>query len=149
MESQDILDPNDEVNSLALQLIYMPRINRALDYFSSQWNSHPISTEGNRSPLQVWTAGFYQFAESNYQTVRDVLDTETTDINFYGIDDNSPAPQIETSNHIVIPRSTIDLSEEQLYMLVNEIRPLDEDNNYGINFYQRIVMLIDELLESE
>ena len=43
MESQDILDPTDEVNSLALQLIYMPQINRALDYFSSQCNNHSIA----------------------------------------------------------------------------------------------------------
>ena len=50
---------------------------------------------------------------------------------------------------MVIPRSTIDLSEKQLYMLVNEIRPLDEDNNYGIILYLRAVMLIDEQLESE
>ena len=50
---------------------------------------------------------------------------------------------------MVIPRSTIDLSEKQLYMLVNEIRPQDEDNNYGIILYLRAVMLIDEQLESE
>ena len=29
---------------------FLPRINRALDFFVESWNNHPLSTEHNRTP---------------------------------------------------------------------------------------------------
>ena len=149
MESHNIVDPDDEVHLFALQYVYTPRVNRALDYFSLQWNNHPMSTEGNKSPLQTWTAGFYKFAESNYTVVRDVLDVEATNFDHYGIDDDGPRPQIETSNNVVVPRSTIRLREEENRELVNEISPLGEDNDNGVHLYQRTVAFVNEFFYSE
>ena len=149
MESHDILDPNDEVHLFALQYVYIPRVNRTLDYFSVQWNNHPMSTEGNRSPLQTWTAGFYKFAESNYTVVKDVLDLEATNFVHNGIDDDGPRPQIETSNNIVVPRSTIQLSREETDALMSEVSPLREDNDNGANLYQRTVSFVNELFDNE
>ena len=146
LESEEELDPDDEVHSLALQYVYLLRVNRALDYFTTQWNNHPLSTEGNRSPLQIWTAGFYQFAESDYQAVRDVLDVQTFNFNAYGVDDDGPLPPIETSNHAVVPRSLIRLSEEENTHLHSEVIPLSDDGNYGINLYKRTVNLVEQFL---
>ena len=80
----------------ALQYVFLPRINRALDIFTMKWNNHPMRTEGNRSPLQIWTAGFYEFAESTYQAVTDVLDAQPVDFNEYGVDDDGPTPDVQT-----------------------------------------------------
>ena len=41
----------------ALQFVYLPRTNRALQIFKDGWNAHPISTEHNRSPNQLWILG--------------------------------------------------------------------------------------------
>jgi hypothetical protein len=120
----------------ALQYVFMPRINRALDCFTTQWNHHPIRTEGNKSPLQLWIAGFYQFAESEYRAVRDVLDLDTVNINEYGIDDNGPIPPLQTNNHVVVPQSTAFLN--------SHIEPLFDDENYGIGLYRRTVNLVEE-----
>ena len=68
-----------------------------------------MRTEGNRSPLQIWTAGFYEFAESTYQAVRDVLDVQQVDFNEYGVDDDGPTPDVQTNN-VIVPRSLISLS---------------------------------------
>jgi hypothetical protein len=61
LESIHLLDPNYEINMYALHFTYLPRINMALDHFVSQWNNHPLSSEGNRTPLQKWTEGFYRY----------------------------------------------------------------------------------------
>lgn len=53
LESNNELDPDDEVHMFALQYVFMPRNNKALVSFTAQWNNHPLRTEGNRSPLQV------------------------------------------------------------------------------------------------
>ena len=144
LESNGELDPDNEVHMFALQYVFMPRINRALDYFTTQWNHHPIRTEGNKSPLQLWIAGFYQFAESDYTAVRDVLDLGTVDFNEYGIDDNGPIPPLQTNNHVVLPRSLVELSEDEETFLDSQVQPLFDDENYGIGLYRRTVSLVQE-----
>ena len=64
-----------------------------------QWNNHPLSREGGHFPLQKRTEGFYQYAQSDYMTVRELLDPRSVD-HHYGIDDNAPLPELQTENHI-------------------------------------------------
>ena len=149
MESCEFLDPDNEVHLFSLQYIYIPRVNRALDYFTSQWNNHPMATERNKSPLQTWTAGFYRFAESNYTVVRDVLDVDNTDFNTYGIDDHGPSPQIETNNNVVVPATSIELNLEETQSLEDQIFPLMEDNDNGIQLYERTIVFVNGILGSE
>ena len=53
----------------------------ALNHFVSQWNNHPLSSEGNRIPLQKWTEGFYQVTNSDYMMVQELIDPDNA--NFY------------------------------------------------------------------
>jgi hypothetical protein len=88
LESLELLDPLNEIHLFALHYVFKPRINRALTLFATQWNNHPLSTEGNMSPYQLWIEGFYQFANSNSETIRDVVNPDTLDVNSCGIDDS-------------------------------------------------------------
>ena len=117
MESLEILDPLDEVHLFALHYIYKPRINRALKLFAIQRNSHPLSTEGNMTPYQLWVEGFYRFANSTSQTIREVVDPDTLDVTSYGVDDDCPMPDIQTINHVEIPQSSIVLGDEDMAAL--------------------------------
>lgn len=36
-----------------LHMIYIPRLNNHIREFVNGWNSHPLSTEQNRTPLQI------------------------------------------------------------------------------------------------
>ena len=57
MEENSMLDPDDEVQLFCLQYIFLPRINRSLRQFVNTWNHHPLSTESNLSPVQLWMTG--------------------------------------------------------------------------------------------
>ena len=57
MEDQNILDLNNEAPLFCLQYVFLPRINNSLNKFMLAWNSHPISTESNLTPIQLWTIG--------------------------------------------------------------------------------------------
>ena len=103
-----------------------------------------MRTEGNRSPLQIWTAGFYEFAESTYQAVRDVLDAQQVDFNEYGVGDDGPTPDVQTNN-VIVPRSLISLSPNELNFLHDRIDPLVEDGNYGIHLYEETVNIIQHV----
>lgn len=146
LESQQMLNPDDEVHVYALQYIYLPRINKALDHFVSQWNNHPLSSEGNRSPLQRWTEGFYQFANSDYTTVRELLDPNNTNFLLYGIDDDAPLPDLQTRNDVQVPRSAVELSGNEYNFLVNLVDPLSNDQNDGITLYEEVERNVREIL---
>ena len=54
LETENKLDPLNEVDNFCLHFVYLPRINKQLADFQGSWNSHSLSTEGNMSPLQLF-----------------------------------------------------------------------------------------------
>ena len=55
MEMSGILNPEYSVHLFALHLVYLPRINRALQEYKEAFNHHAVRTENNWSPyLAKW-----------------------------------------------------------------------------------------------
>ena len=52
LEAEGVLNPDNEIDIFCLQVVFLPRINKCLIEFQGSWNNHPLSTEGNMSPLQ-------------------------------------------------------------------------------------------------
>ncbi|XP_060786524.1 uncharacterized protein LOC132892147 [Neoarius graeffei] len=63
MENFGLLDSTDPLHITALHHVYLPRINRSVDEFVSQWNNHSLRTMESRSPLQLWTIGMLQLPQ--------------------------------------------------------------------------------------
>ena len=40
MQDMGLLDPLNELHLFSLHFVYIPRINRALQHFTGQWNNH-------------------------------------------------------------------------------------------------------------
>lgn len=57
LEEQGLLDPDSARDVFCLHFVFLPRLNRALDAFTSSYNHHPMRTAGNRSPYQLWISG--------------------------------------------------------------------------------------------
>ena len=57
MEDEGNLDCLNEVDMFCLHEVYLPRINKALDAFVECWNNHPVSTEENLTPNQLFIQG--------------------------------------------------------------------------------------------
>lgn len=57
MEQCAILDPTNEMHLFSLHYTYIPRINCNLGIFSSAHSRAPISSEGGKSPMQLWIMG--------------------------------------------------------------------------------------------
>ena len=146
MESHQFLDPFNEVHIYALHYAYLPKIRRSVEEFILQWNNHPLSSENNKTPYQTWTEGFYIHANSNQHAVRIALEDQVIDPVTYGVDDNGPLPELQTNDHVVVPRSTIQLAEEQIIALLLAINPLEDDHNYGINIYNHTVQTITDII---
>ena len=143
------MEPDDEIDIFALHYIYIPRINRAIDQFVLLWNNHPLSTERGKTPLQKWTEGFYNFAESDHTTVREMLSPTDVD-SHYGIDDGDDdyvqqVPEIQTNNHVVVPICNLQLIEHE-QGIIESIDPLMNDNEHGIRAYETANTLLRRIV---
>ena len=54
LEENSLLDKNDEIHMFCLSYVFNPRINQHLAQFSDGWDNHPLSTERNFIPNQLW-----------------------------------------------------------------------------------------------
>ena len=59
LESENLLDPDSEVHLWCLHYIYLPIINRNLTNWRNAWSHHPLRTEKNLSPMQMWIQGIH------------------------------------------------------------------------------------------
>lgn len=66
MEEEGLLDPSNELHLFCLQYVFIPRINESLSEFCRAWNSHPLSTESNHTPIQLWLAGCHPQEDEVY-----------------------------------------------------------------------------------
>ena len=77
-----------------LHYVYTPRINNALENFCVSWNHHPLRTELNWSPLQIWTNGTADRRNGSLCHVAELHNFEdnVTDLQWYGMDWGAPTP---------------------------------------------------------
>ena len=57
LEDNGILDPASELDLFCLHFVYMQKINDALKTFMTGWNNHALTSENNKTPIQLYTCG--------------------------------------------------------------------------------------------
>jgi len=123
-----------------------------MDEWITSWNCHPIEGCSNFTPLQLREAGFLQRFGSTSQPVRHVFDGPFAfEIGLneeeYGVEYDDDVPEERDGNigrTVTIPQCPSSLTPvrmEQLLMLLRDINPLENDNNYGVSLYHRCLQL--------
>ena len=67
MEDAGLLDPSNEFHLYALHYVFLPRLNQRIAEFVDAHTRAPISTEHNKSPLQLWISGLLNVWNSTSQ----------------------------------------------------------------------------------
>lgn len=144
LEQRSILDVTDEVHLFCLHLVYIPLINKAIDEFIGEWNNHPVTTQCNFSPNQLWIQGMLNYRNSGYQAVTDVTAgvDGTDNFNYYGIDEEGPVPEMQSDYAITVPVTTVSLSQGQA-MSLQEARDaiFQSGDKDGIIAYQVVLQI--------
>lgn len=145
LENMGMLNVDNAVHTFALHYIYGPRINRALEFFTSAWNSHPVGSEHNTTPTQMWLAGMLQQRHSNRVAVNELLGEPPSD---FGIDYDGPVPTEINDTH---PQPQLQvLNNEQVRDLTMRVNPLQRSDIWGIDLYIRATeATYDILISSE
>ena len=134
-----ILNPDNEVHLFALHFVYVPRINRCLSAFKDGWNNHGIRTEHNQSPNQLFVAGAVRLRLSGLIAV-DFF--EQVPVN-YGVDlEDGLAGGDSDSEGVAIPQISFRLTDEHFQLLQQEVNPLNDSENHGIELYEKTLHFI-------
>ncbi len=133
LESSGVLDVENDTDLFCLQYIFIPRINKSLDAFRDGWNHHSLSTEGNWSPIQLYTA----FSIGN------PLFDPNVDPNTYGVEEDD----VEEGNELVdVPQTKNPLSDIELPSLVSSVNPLQQSDSFGADLYITTLFTVGQLL---
>lgn len=57
MEEDGLLDIANDIHLYCLHYVFLPRLNYHLQTFSEAWDNHPLSSEGNHTPNEMWFRG--------------------------------------------------------------------------------------------
>ena len=107
LEHAGALNPTNDADLFALHYIFLPRTNSSLVAFTSAWNNHPLSTENNLTPLQIYTA---------YSQGSRLFD-EVIDPALYGYDPDEPHSSTDEEQSVIVPPTNIPLSQSSVDQL--------------------------------
>ena len=145
LESVLWLDPDDEIHLMALHTTYLPIINQAIEEFVNQWNNHPMSTESNFSPRQLWALGILDARNPRSCAVEDILIGDN-DINSFGIDEQEGYIARDNDPGIVVPVCPYELTQDQNNAVQNMLRFYANDEN-GTETYFAVREYLRGILE--
>ena len=141
LESQGMLEHTNAVCLYALEYVYLPRINRALDCFVQGWNSHSIRTAQHLSPQQLFTQGVLRLQHSGLVAL-DFMDNVND--SYYGVDTDGPIPPDDNEGTVRVPENNLHFSDEVLSQLRASVDPLAESSNHGIELYEQALSILSQ-----
>lgn len=149
MEESGILNRENLLHMFILHYVYLPRINVAVDAFTTAWNKHPIRTERNWSAEQIWANEMLDRCTQGLSAINDVRGEQhlhDQDLTWYGYDPDAPLPADDGLSTVEVNNITMDLPNNIVGELTRQINPLANSNSFGIDIFQRAVQLVQEML---
>ena len=126
-EQIDVLDPLSETDLYALHYVYLPWINRALHIFLEGWNSHGLSSEHHKSPLQIFTKSILKVQS----TAADFFDNVD---DLYGVDSEGPLSFENDDGGVDVPAVEFTPEDAQL-QAAGQYSPFNGIDEYGTDTY--------------
>ena len=72
MERCGSLDPNSDIHLWCLHKVFLPIVNKHLSTWLSTWVQHPMRSENNKSPVQLWIEGIHSISGSNSTVAQEI-----------------------------------------------------------------------------
>ena len=131
LEFRGELNPKNDVDLFCLHYVYLPRINKAIENFTTSYNCHSLSSERNATPLQLFWANqslieLHRSHEVFYPEV------SVTDL----------LSRREELPYVVIDSIPCSLDQEGFEELKRSVDPLAESSNKGRDIYLQTVQFV-------
>ncbi|XP_055763825.1 uncharacterized protein LOC129840064 isoform X1 [Salvelinus fontinalis] len=152
LETEQIIDINNEVHLWTLHFVFLPQVNRDLAVFASQWNHHGLRTEQRQSPLQLFVSGSLAMQRTNLTAVRDLFTPNSTTISSQATTSAPPTPTsappttgtaaLYWSEWVIVPQIQFTISNTQMELLRTIISLEGPRGSLGVNNLQRVMAVI-------
>ncbi|XP_039632690.1 uncharacterized protein LOC120543616 [Perca fluviatilis] len=131
LEDEGVLDPSDSIHLFCAQHVFLTRLQRDLDVFRVGWDNHPLRTEQNLSPQQLWMMGLLRYPVDAPDLAEDI---EDADLHF-----NTASEQDVTSPGVILPPIECPLSEQDMPGLRATIDVTGPSDSYGRDIYLAVL----------
>ncbi|KAG9043187.1 hypothetical protein FS837_009922 [Tulasnella sp. UAMH 9824] len=159
IEQQRILDTTNEVHLWALHLVFLPRINKALQIFTDTWNNHKLSSQGNKTPKQLYYRGQIEARQLGFWLdpgLCPVLDDGNAAVQAAGLQDftqygadlvGAQRERRADDPHVLCePPAQSFLSMDEATWILNQIQVVDDEEDfYGTERYRQVLDLISQV----
>ena len=129
-----MLDQSDELHLFALHYVFLPRINNLLSRWSDAYNRHPLATEHNSSPRQLWVESMLHLQNSDHAAPEGVFNRDVVGgtLEQYGVDWEGPCPDNEPDvESVTVPPIHLNLPPRTLQNLQETVNPLAHSELFG------------------
>ncbi|XP_067266374.1 uncharacterized protein [Chanodichthys erythropterus] len=138
LEEDGLLDISCTDDIFCVHFAFLPRLKRDLEVFIEGWNHHPLRTERNRSPTQIWEIA---------RMLNTAVDSDNPEaIQEPDIDWETAADfdHLESESGVVVPEYESPMTAEMMNELHSLVDPLDlniNDEQLYIICYEHIKRL--------
>ncbi|XP_041838357.1 uncharacterized protein LOC121638006 isoform X2 [Melanotaenia boesemani] len=126
LEMEDLLEVSSCEDLFAVHLTFLVKLQKDLDAFVEGWNHHPIRTEENRTPEQLWQTGMMLQPINQPENLEDI---QEPDIDW----DIAADFREDVHGAVVVPEFDCPVTEDQLVEcqnLINNNSDLDSRSLY-------------------
>ena len=144
LEENEILSPDDSTDLFSLHFVYKGRIQKSLDEFRNGWNSHRLSSCGNKSPNQLFLLGVMDTRKRCQIGVESAINRDT-----YGVEplrSGHVYDDEELSSVELYDVRIGDRDDDIVNTLQQEIDVMQDDGNHGIEIYCRVKTRIGDIM---
>ncbi|XP_057705150.1 uncharacterized protein LOC130923447 [Corythoichthys intestinalis] len=139
LEDLHLLDTSNIVHLFCCHYVFLPRIQASLDVFSEAWDNHPVRTEQNMTPNQLWQAG---------QVSSPIADPGPQDSSIPEIEWEESGYMTENHSGVNVPALECPLLHPEMMELQDNIDPLQHSNCFGVDIYRSTVQYVENVLEA-
>lgn len=134
LEAEEVLNPSNEVDVFCLQVVFLPRINKCLAEFQGGWNNHPLSTEGNMSPIQLCVSGL-------------IASDHQTSLAGTAIGQSHLDLDIESLESVEVPCNKFEPCDQLIDIVQSAVTPAAQATTDGKTMYHRVIHLVGQHLQ--
>ena len=122
---------------LPYDILFLGKIQKSINAFIEKWNTHPLRTEGNKTPKQLWVLGTLSEKRKSFEEVDTMLNPNNPN---YGMDPDMSRYGSEEGEESVEVDDIILGEDHELIVssLTDNFDILRNDGNYGIDLYMQI-----------
>ena len=141
MEQSGILNMSNDLHLFVLHLVFLPRINFALEEYLKMFNDHKIRTAQNMTPNQLWTNGML---DPNNPLATDKLDEDPEDLEHFAEDVPGPTPFDDSDNNVIVEPINFQGAEAIAERVLQGIDPMMDSMQMGIDVFTRAIDIAEQ-----